>query len=551
MPDLSCDVLVVGAGPSGLILALCLAMCDVSVRIIDKEPVYRVGRRGAGITPRTLEVFKMLGVLSEVLKLAHKPVQFQSYELPAGVKPLKTWAMSPTFEPTPACPFRNAVFLGQDQVEGILRDRLKQFGCFVELGTELFSFEQCGEHVSAHLSTNAGQVQLNVKYLVGADGAKGIVRKQLDLSFLGETRTEDQLIVSDVILDGLDLEHIHMWTKGPAATILAWPGQTQTNLFSVQMAGKELDRQKVLSDPEEFRLFFRSQTGREDIHLREIVWISEYIPNIRMVEELRKDRVLVVGDAAHVHSLFGGQGMNSSVQDSFNLGWKLASVTLGLSFPNLLSTYGEERLPVIAEMLDKTTELHKKAFKSDNLDDASHWKRNKSLDQLGVNYRWSSIVLDENSRGAEAHGAYGTDSEEMAPLAAGDRAPDASGLLQSGGCELTLFEVFKYTVHTVLIFGPPAEQSAVDGIVHFLSSLPQKVQSVVILPAGTGTGAEHVGRGADLFLCDQNGHGFEGYCVPADRVSCVVVRPDGMVGAMVPGMPGLTKYFTTIFPTFT
>ncbi|KAJ7912763.1 FAD binding domain-containing protein [Mycena leptocephala] len=551
MLEFACDVLIVGAGPSGLILALCLAMSGISVRIIDKEPAYRVGRRGAGITPRTLEVFKMLGVLGEVLKLAQKPVPFQSYQLPDGIKPDRTWVMSPTLKPTPACPFRNAVFLGQDQVEGILRERLKTYGCFIELGTKLLGFEQHEDRVCAHISNELESVRdvINVKYLVGADGAKGIVRKELGFSFLGETRQEDHLIVSDVIIDGLDLEHIHMWTQG-TGTIIAWPGQTQTNLFSVQMTGTELDHQKVASDPDTFRAFFRTHTGRTDIELREIVWVSEYIPNIRMVDEMRKDRAFLVGDAAHVHSLVGGQGMNSSVQDSFNLGWKLASVVLDRSSPDILSTYSEERLPVIAAMLDKTTEIHTKTFKSDDLADQSHWKRSKSLDQLGVNYRWSSIVFQETPKSTnEALGAYGHDSEGTILLGAGDRAPDAPELVerQEGGgtVERSLFQIFKYTAHTVLIFFPPAERSVVNGIIRFIADLPQRgtIQPVVIYPAGF----KSHGTGTDLVLCDKHGHARRGYAAPVDSVHCVVVRPDGMVGAIVSGVPGLKKYFDIIF----
>ncbi|KAJ7583472.1 monooxygenase [Mycena floridula] len=550
MENIDHDVLVVGAGPSGLIIALCLTMSGVSVRIVDKEPSYRVGRRGAGITPRTLEVFKMLGVLDKVLDLAHKPVPMQSYELPGGLKPLKTWSMSETLTPTPSCPYLNAVFLGQDQVEEILRKRLEAYSCYVELNTELVGFTQNIGHVSTELARNKEGTslgQFNFKYLIGADGAKGVVRKQLGLSFLGETRTEDKLVVSDVILEGLDLEHIHMWSKGPAATILAWPGQVkERSLFSVQMAGIELDRQKVISDSDEFRAFFKSQTGRNDIHLKEVVWISEYIPNIRMVDELRKDNVFLVGDAAHVHSLFGGQGMNSSVQDSFNLGWKLTQVVRGLSSPDLLVTYSEERLPVIAEMLNKTTELHQKAFKRNIVDD-SHWQRSKSLDQLGINYRWSSIVFQESMTGADRGtlAAYGTDSQETTAVLAGDRAPDAPGLKQgNSGASVSLFEVFNYTTHTVLIFLPSLDLPAVTVFLQFLQGLPrQTVQSVIIYPASV-TPSE---MASDLLLQDEDGHGFRGYFAPVDRLSCVAVRPDGMIGAIVESVTGLKKYFDSVF----
>ncbi|KAF7356354.1 FAD-binding-3 domain-containing protein [Mycena venus] len=534
MTDFSCDVLIVGAGPSGLILALCLSMSGVSVRIIDKEPVHRVGRRGAGITPRTLEIFQTLGVLDDVLKLAHNPVPFQSYKLPEGIEPEKTWDMAPTLEPTPACPFRNSMFLGQDQVESILRERLKPYACAVELGTELIGFEQHDDRVCATISVAGAEEEINVKYLVGADGAKGIVRNQLGLSFLGQTREEDHLVMSDVIIEDLDSEHVHLWTQVDA-TILVWPGQTETNLFSVQLAGTKLERQKLASDPDELRAFFRTHTGRA---VRDIIWVSEYIPNIRMVDEMRKDRAFLVGDAAHVHSLFGGQGMNAGVQDSYNLGWKLAGALLGLTSLDLLSTYSEERLPVIAEMLNKTSELQAKALESRTLNDISRWKRSKSLDQLGINYRWSSIVVEESRT-----------SRYTDEVVTGDRAPDAPGLveIEDGGgiVKRSLFQIFSYTVHTVLIFFPPAELSVVSGILRFLADFPQKgiIHPVVIYPAGF----KIQGNGTDVVLCDRYGHAWRAYDVPADSVHCVVVRPDGMVGAKVAGVPGLRKYFDIIF----
>ncbi|KAJ6620567.1 FAD binding domain-containing protein [Mycena sp. CBHHK59/15] len=505
MPSFECDVLVVGAGPSGLILALCLAM---------SEPFYRVGRRGAGITPRTLEVFKILGILPEVLKLAHNPVQFQSYELPGGVKPLKTWSMSPKLEPTPACPFvRYSRFSTLNCLANVSDSSTRYFS----LNTAPIGFVQHADRVSARLSNaTGGEDEINVKYLVGADGAKGIVRKQLGLPFLGETRTDEQLVVSDVIMEGLDLEHIHMWTK-PA--ILAWPGQAkEANLFSVQIVGKEIDRQKIISDPEEFRRFFRTHTGREDVLLKEVVWVSEYTPNIRMVDRLEKERVFVVG------------GHEFSVQDSFNLGWKLAYVVLSLSTSDLLSTYTEERLPVVAEMLDKTTELHKSTFKADALDDRSHWQ---------LNYRWSSIVFHDPQQHKRQY-ARGVRQRlhRTISLSRRDRAPDAPGLKEVGGdgdgdgaSSRSLFDIFKYTTHTVLIFCPQLDQSTINTI------------SVVIYPS---SGSDFVGTQTDLTLRDDDGHSFRGYCASMDRLSCVVVRPDGMVGAMVSDLLGLKKYFDTI-----
>ncbi|KAF8525870.1 monooxygenase [Hysterangium stoloniferum] len=553
MVDNSPKVLIAGAGPSGLILALCLSKQGVPVRVIEKEQLDRIGRRGSGITPRSLEVFDALGVLDDVLKLADKPVPMRSYELPGGVVPLKTWSMSPTFEPTPALPYRNAVFLGQDQVEGILRKHLARLGCEVELGTELVSFSQKEDAVEAIVRKNSQEELVIVPWLVGADGAKGVTRKQLKLDFLGETRTQEKIVVGDVYLKGLDTEHVHMWTKGPAHLILIWPGQQETgDLFSIQMAADDDERKKIVSEPNYFIDFFRSTTGRNDIEFGKMTWKSDtsfilleqtYSPNIRMVDTFGEGRVFIVGDAAHVHSLMGGQGMNSSIQDSFNLGWKLAYVIKGISNPDLLSTYTEERLPVIAEMLDKTSQIHKKTFQTGTFDDAQHWQRTGSLDQLGVNYRWSSIVVqDETPTKDSVIQAYG---DGVSGIRAGDRAPDAPDLhpVDQTGPPVRIFQLLTYSQHTILIFSPSAED--IHEINIFIKTLPPGITSTVAIFDSNSELGQNVE--VDLTLRDKSGHAHTGYSVEKGTFTIILVRPDRMIGAITSSVEGLKKYFNGIF----
>ena len=240
------------------------------------------------------------------------------------------------------------------------------------------------------------------------------------------------------------------------------------------------------------------------------------------------------------------KGMNTGVQDGFNLAWKLALVQKRLAPPSLLKTYTEERLPVVAEMLDQTTALLNSTFGSTPKDDQSHWRQDGGLLQLGVNYRWSSIVVDERTkyvaedvlREQEAD-SYGAHSDGQ--LRAGDRAPDASELADK---ETTtrLFDVFGSSWHTVLVFSDTADQY--EPVLRSLVGYPKgTIRSAIIHRSGL-TVPTHV-DGAQFILEDRQGYAHDAYAVTNGCV--VVVRPDGVVGAIVRGVEGLGRYFKGIF----
>ena len=244
--------------------------------------------------------------------------------------------------------------------------------------------------------------------------------------------------------------------------------------------------------------------------------------------------------------------MNTGIQDSFNLGWKLAHVVKGISPPSLLETYTEERLPVVAEMLDLTTKiLDATVEKSSN---EAGWRRTGNLNQLGVNYRWSSIVVDQNTDsesgtgpGArEAHSAY--DVEAVGPLRAGDRAPDAPGLVkvspdnQKSGESTKIFELLSPTYHTVLIF---AEAVDVHATVQAVTAKFSKelVRVVVLLRAGT-TGTNVI---QDDVFEDRDGHAYDAYKGVEGANGIVIIRPDGVTGAIVKDVDWAERYFKGIF----
>ncbi|KAJ6511503.1 FAD binding domain-containing protein [Mycena vitilis] len=545
MADSSASVLIAGAGPSGLILAIILLKNGVSVRIIDKELKHRGGTRGSGVQPRTLELYDILGILPEILQAGGPIPTILKYE-PGEIKPFSSFNLTQWVEPTPDSPHSNPHNISQDRHEEILRAHLQKIGCSVELGSELRSFEQFPDHVVAHIvRTDAnGTQEENTRFdwLVGTDGARSVVRKQLGLSFLGETRAEHMALGDIIVEEGVDFGSWHMWNVPPRILTLR-SGNSKSKVFMFGYTGRPDHLADTPVTREEFIEDFYAITKRPDIKFGPTTWISNWRPNMRMVDTMQCGRVFIAGDAAHCHSPTGGQGLNSSVQDVANLGWKLALVHKGLAAPALLDTYSAERLRVIAQMLKLTTELYHKTFNTAGKADAgdSGWARGPDLSMLGVNYCGSSIVLEDEDEARVPGNAYA--KVEGGRSRAAYRAPDAPGLVCKGEDVPTrLFAIFSASAHTVLLFGGDAAAHA--SLAEVLARLPEgTVRMVQIVPQGQTAGAS---AGSTLVLEDRAGHAYTGYGVPADKRTVVVVRPDGVVGATVTGAKGIERYFRNI-----
>ncbi|KAG2113850.1 FAD binding domain-containing protein [Suillus discolor] len=533
-------VLVVGAGPAGLVAALTLLQNGIPVRIVDKDPNPRIGQRGPGIWPRSFELFNFLNV-PEVNELA-KPVSRLRYYKPGTMEVATESLMVPRVEPTPAIPFHAPKLMGQQLLDVILRRHLEKFSCSVEMGTELRSFEQSDEGVTAVLAKNGILETFDTKWIVGADGAKGVVRKQLGLTFLGETRDDIRLVMGDVRLHGvgLDRAYSHRFGTFKRGASLRPTGEIGEDGWQFVIIDNDLDTTKVAQSEE---LIFETIISviPTEITFNKLVWVSEFRANIRMVNKFSEGRVFVAGDAAHVHSPTGGQGLNSGIQDAFNLGWKLALVEKGLADKSLLETYNAERLPVISEMLEMTTTILDRAVQTGNMPTA----RSPILFMLGINYRFSDIVLDEFATPGKPINAYGVLDEEY--LEAGDRAPDAPNLVQVGGGESdveTLFGLYRPWYHTVLVFVPShAEATPILGALEAYDT--SVVRSAVVLPSSASVTS--VASPADLVFVDREGHGYLAYLVEAGQTRVFVIRPDGVIGAIVHGAEGMKEYFSRIF----
>ncbi|KAJ3923576.1 FAD binding domain-containing protein [Lentinula edodes] len=555
--SISPAVLIVGAGPVGSVLALTLLKNGIPVRIIDKAGP-QIGQKGAGIQPRTLEMHHFLGTLPDFLNVAQSMPPCTIYKIPGGTEILKTFELNPHEEPKPDTPYINPMVLGQYRQQSILHRHLKKYGCEVEFHTELRSFEQSDDHVLANIMKKSPDgleipEEIKIPYLVGADGAHSTIRRALGLTFLGDTRDDVSSVIGDIeIKSGLNHNTWHFWGEGSTKMQVYYSNsQVDNNIFTMMVTGKELDHAKTASGRDELVKTITFVTERNDIEFGDLIWMSHYRPNIRMVNKFGEGRVFVAGDAAHVHSPAGGQGTNSGVQDSFNLGWKLALVLKGLSPPSLLNTYTEERLPVIAAMLGKSTNLLNQG-KDKPAADESKWKRGTEFKQLGVNYRGSSTLIDETAdltKDLIRSDSYSLASDGV--IHAGDRAPQAPDLedLRANRTLTSLFDIFGPDHHTALIFS--SVRSKGEEITSGLSGYSKGLfKTVLILPAfseSESIASVKQSSGFDLVLRDGGGHAYKGYPTLPGPCTVIVVRPDGVIGAIVRGIDGLLQYVNGVF----
>jgi 2-polyprenyl-6-methoxyphenol hydroxylase-like FAD-dependent oxidoreductase len=406
-------VLIAGAGPTGLTLACDLARRGVPHLVVDRDPGTFAGSRAKGLQPRTLEVFADLGVIDRVLAHSGPYPPMRAYR---GREVIWERAMGETSPPRQDVPYPNPVMLPQWRTCRILRERLAELGGRVETGVELTGFEQDDAGVTAHL----GDRRVRAAYLVGADGGRSAVRRGLGVGFAGETDEDHRQLIADVRISGLDRDHWHFWASGERGRpLLGACPMAGTDTFQVTTA--ELEHASV----EGLQALLTAASGRDDLVVEDLSWSSSWRPNVRMVDRYRVGRVFLAGDAAHVHTPAGGQGLNTGVQDAYNLGWKLA-----LGTEELLDSYQEERLPVAAGVLGISSALFGRAVADGP---AAMDRSDPVLRQLGVNYRGGALSSELRA--------------EPGSVRAGDRAPD-------GWCgDRRVHEVLAGPGFTVLAFG--------------------------------------------------------------------------------------------------
>lgn len=519
------EVLVVGAGPAGLTAAIELARRGIRCRVIDKRPeMSGSADKAIGVQCRTMEIWEDIGVVHEAIA-AGIWLHGQTVYVNGTQTHQVDWDL-------PDLPFAH-LGLPQYETERILGNRLAEHGVTVERGCELRSFEQDETGVTARLTRNGVDETVRAQYLIGCDGAHSAVRDALGLTFEGGLGMFPQLfMLGDVDLD---------WSV-PQGHLLRFiqvdDGEMKGMLVCVPLRGPGRYRVATLAPPH-----FAEQVGTGPIppgfsqeydppvlgDIQDVLdklapagttasnlrWSSIFRIKHGIVDRYRSGRVFVAGDAAHLHPPAGGQGMNTGIQDAWNLGWKLDLALRGLAAPGLLESYEAERRPAGKAIVDRAVRV---AF-TDEMDMDDEREQFMTEMQMNLTYAGSPIVGESIDGLPEPRGPR-----------PGDRAPDAGELRRFGvGHPLRLFELTRGTAHTLLVY---ADETVGPDVMTGFEKLADKVRErdprLINVYLMVSPGAS-VPEGLELPVVRDTAGAFRsayGVAGPA----AYLIRPDGHVG---------------------
>jgi len=450
------DVLIVGAGPTGLMLANQLARQAIRTRIVDRRAGPARETRALGVQARTLEIYSQLGIVEEALARGKRAT---------GVN---LWADGRRQAQVPfgdvggvLTPYPFVLILGQEETERILGNRLRDGGAAVEWNTELVALDQHPAGVTATLRGADGTTrQVAARWVAGCDGAHSTVRDRCRIPFVGAPY-EQVFFVADTDATGSmvpDEVNVYLW-RGGFHLLFPLPGRDRWRLVGIVppalQARADLDVAAVLPA-------MRHSVGPA-FSVHACRWFSTYHIQHRRAARFREGRCFLLGDAAHIHSPVGAQGMNTGLQDAYNLGWKLALVALGHVSETLLDSYAAERIPV-AEGLLRTTDRAFRLIVSTQwwagllrtqvlarlIAAAMRWApiqraAFRVISQIGIHYRTSPLSLTLPGLSAKAPQA-------------GDRFPWLQLRLNRAGPVEDVFQVQDDTRFTLLVFGQPAPE---------------------------------------------------------------------------------------------
>ncbi len=456
------DVLIVGAGPTGLMLANQLARRGVNAQIIDRHAGPARETRALGVQARTLEIYAHLGIVDRALEMG---------KIGSGGN---IWAQGKWMANVPlndagegVTPYPYILVLGQDDNELIMGDRLRELGMPVLWNTELTGLEQRLDRVDATVKQPDGTTRtVTAAWVAGCDGARSAVREACGITFPGAPY-EHVFFVADTVATGSmvpDEVNVYLWRDG---FHLFFPMRGEDHWRVVGILPKELRADKDV----DFDAVIPSlgKEAGEGLSFKECMWFSTYRIHHRSAEHFRDRRCFVLGDAAHIHSPVGAQGMNTGLQDAYNLAWKLALVAQGRADAALLDSYEAERVPVARRLLD-TTDRGFRLIVSDNplagifrtqvlarimaFAMRQKWMQRiafRTISQIGIHYRSGPL--------SQSLDAFRSDAPQ-----AGDRFPWLKLKLEPNGAVEDLFAKLDDTRFNLILFGQPAPSEGDPGL---------------------------------------------------------------------------------------
>jgi len=495
------DVVVVGAGPAGLVAAAELARRGVRVRVIDKLAQPTDQSRAIAVHARSLDMFDRMGIVDEMVSTGIKATAMQLYAGHSRLFRIPLGGVDSAF------PF--TLTTAQTETERVLGDHLQSLGVIVERGVELVALAQDDGAAELTVRHDDGSTeQVSTSWVIGADGAHSTVRKvvgtKLAGSFVGE-----RFLLGDVDAEhGLDLDSMHTFfaPDGPVVVLPMLDGRMR---FLAEVHDAPGTPMNMHPTQDELQAILDRRIG--GIRVVRSHWLTSFEIHHARVPAYRWGRVFLAGDAAHIHSPAGGQGMNTGMQDAFNLAWKLAAVVNGQAGDTLLDSYEAERIPVADSVIAFTDRLTRAGTLSgvprrirdvvirmlSHVPAARRFMANMA-EEVNINYRNSPIAVGSAPRHAK--------------VAAGDHLPHAvDAAVQK---QLSVVCGVQNTGHVLLtVASGHVAPAAGEGQVQVLVTADD-------IPVA----------GYDTVIADPNG-------VVAQRFGLknggrVVIRPDGYIGAV-------------------
>lgn len=407
------DVIIVGAGPTGLSLACQLIRYGIDFVVVEKNASITPFSKALGVHARTMEIYEQFGLAKPALERGTIAGKVRMLE---GGNVVGEVDLSNIGEGLSAYPF--LLVLEQSENERLLYDYIKRHDKDVTWQSELESFSQNESGVTAQVKNNKGETEtIAGKYLVGCDGPRSPVRHGLGLAFEGST-FERLFYVADVRIDwkfSHDALHVCIAEHGVVA-FFPMPGEKRWRIVGGFPEGYSQDPSEILYEEIEARIKSEAEI---ELDITRVDWFSTYKIHTRHVEHFSSGRCFLAGDAAHIHTPAGGQGMNTGIQDAYNLAWKIALVLKGVAAPRLLETYNEERLPNARRLLQTTDRMFNLAAGTDWLVnlirttifppmakfilsiDAVKKRFFPLISQIGISYSDSSLSLHDGDKDFE------------------------------------------------------------------------------------------------------------------------------------------------------